>query len=110
MRKVFTVFVNDNSCMPPVVTPEPITDESLHPLSDKDRIPFMSGIVRIYRNGVLVGVETGTMINALNRGLNRHPDATHFSLDQSCQNERAIMERADQIRKENGLAAESWRM
>jgi hypothetical protein len=107
---VFTVFVKDNANMPPVVIPEPITDESLHPLSDKDRIPFRSGTVKIHRNRVLVGVETGTMINALNRGLNRHTDATHFSLDQTCQNERAIMERADQIRKENGLAAESWRM
>jgi hypothetical protein len=93
-----------------VPTVEFITDEGLYQLFDKNRIPFRSGIVKIYRNGVLVSVETGTMINALNRGLNRHPDATHFSVDQSCPNERVIMERADQIRKENGLAAEPWRM
>jgi hypothetical protein len=95
---------------PTVPTVEFIADKALYPLFDKGRIPFRSGIIKIYRNGVLVSVETGTMINALNRGLNRHPDATHFSLDQSCPDERAIMERADQIRKENGLAAEPWRM
>ena len=94
----------------PCLTVEPITDESLRPLSDKDRIPFRSGIVKIYRNGTLRRVETGTMPNALNRGLNRDPEATDFSLDQSCKNEKEIMERADAMRKESGLAAEPWRM
>ena len=89
---------------------EPITDDLKHQISDKDRIPFKSGIVILYDvNNKPVAVETGTMLNALHRGLNKHPETTKFALDQSCKGEIAIMERADELRKKFSLPAEPWK-
>jgi hypothetical protein len=101
----------ENVPTPTLPVLEPITDNIKRPISDRDRIPFKSGIVILYDvNNKVVAVETGTMLNVLHRGLNRHPEATQFSLDQSCKDEKAIMEHADELRKKFGLPAETWRM